>query len=97
MAPSFGHCQLCIFSCQTLYFYFAKHSCNHFETLENVGDIASVVRCARCERIMTREELIELNSENIHSHVEEISHQAVKDAQKMFRKAFKGSKNIKIR
>ncbi|WP_038881868.1 ECs_2282 family putative zinc-binding protein [Vibrio jasicida] len=59
------------------------------------------VTCARCERMMLRTDLINENSELISENTNEI----VKDAQKqieaevrkMFRNAFKGSKNFKIK
>lgn len=61
----------------------------------------SVVRCVGCGHESTREELIRENSENIHEHVKDIGTEAVQDVAKELRKtlkkAFSGSKNIKIK
>lgn len=59
------------------------------------------VKCARCGLEISREELIRENSENISENVEEVKAAVVKDFQKelndSLKKAFRGSKHIKIR
>jgi hypothetical protein len=59
------------------------------------------MKCARCQREFTRDELIEANSENVSEHVKEMKDEIVKDVAKelkdTLKKAFSGSKSIKIR
>jgi hypothetical protein len=71
--------------------------CEQFESDAEEGTMASVT-CASCGRAFTKDELIELNSENISTHVEEIKTAAAADAVKemrdTLRRAFAGSKTI---
>ena len=64
-------------------------------------DESQPVKCARCGRETSRDELIRENSENIAENVKEVKAQVVKDLQKelndSLKKAFRGSKNVKIR
>ena len=59
------------------------------------------VKCATCEREFTKDQLIEDKSENISEHVKEIGNEVKKDFAKEMRdslkKAFRGSKNIKVK
>lgn len=59
------------------------------------------IKCASCEREFTKDELIELNSDNISEHVREMKGEITKDfANEMrgtLKRAFRGSKYIKIR
>ena len=69
---------------------------------EGANELASeVLQCASCGRETTREELMRENSENISLHVNDIGNEVVKDLadefQKSLKKAFSGSKFIKIR
>lgn len=68
---------------------------------EGDGDTAESVKCASCGRAFTRDALIEENSENISEHVREIGTKVTKDFAKEMRdtlkRAFRGSKHIKIR
>lgn len=62
---------------------------------------SELVTCASCGRTLTRDELLRENSENIAENVEEVKPQVVKDISKQLQdslnKAFKGSKNIRIK
>ncbi|EJG0271464.1 hypothetical protein DC877_RS06125 [Vibrio parahaemolyticus] len=57
--------------------------------------------CASCGREFNKDELIQENSENIDEHLSEIKEEVLKDVQdelrKTLKKAFSGSKNIRIR
>jgi uncharacterized Zn finger protein (UPF0148 family) len=73
----------------------------HFEYETGVEEIIEMVKCASCGRSLTRDELLSENSENIHEHLSEIQQQATKDIAKevkdALKKAFGGSKNIRIK
>ena len=60
-----------------------------------------MVKCASCGRELTRDELIAENSENISAHTKEIGKEVTKDIademRKSLKKAFRGSKNIRIK
>jgi uncharacterized Zn finger protein (UPF0148 family) len=62
---------------------------------------AEMVTCATCDRSLTRDELLQENSENIGEHLEEIKKSVKKDLTKQLqdtlKSAFKGSKNIKFK
>jgi uncharacterized Zn finger protein (UPF0148 family) len=68
-----------------------------FESEETNGPI----ECVSCNRVFTREELISENGENIEANLDEIKAAVAQDVKKevsdMLRKAFSGSKYIKIR
>lgn len=74
---------------------------SQFEYGDDIEDDEENVRCIGCDRVLTKAELIEANSENIDEHAKEIGKEAVADlAKKMkkdLRKAFKGNKNIKFK
>lgn len=59
------------------------------------------VRCTGCDRVFTRDELVQENGEAIEAEVDELKAEVFKDIQRDFsdslRKAFRGSKHIKIR
>lgn len=59
------------------------------------------IKCAGCERVMTRDELQEANAENIEVHLEEVKKQVSQDLQKHLQdtlnKAFRGNKNFRIK
>lgn len=61
----------------------------------------SDVTCANCGRVMTREELIRENSENIDLQVadmsEQISRDAAKELNQSLKRAFRGNKNIRFK
>ncbi|MDI6854331.1 MAG: hypothetical protein QME75_12095 [Deltaproteobacteria bacterium] len=73
--------------------------CNQFE-YEGVDETIEMVKCASCGRELTKDELIQENSENISEHVKEMGGQIVKDLAKEFKEslkaAFRGSKYIRI-
>ncbi|CAD6175479.1 Uncharacterised protein [Escherichia coli] len=66
----------------------------HTEELEDV-------KCLGCGKKFTNDELIQENGVSIDSHVNEVKEELSKDIQKQFndilKKAFKGSKNIRIK
>ncbi|MDD2903068.1 MAG: hypothetical protein PHU44_11615 [Syntrophales bacterium] len=74
---------------------------DQFQYEKGVDETIQVVRCACCEREMTKDELMRENSENISAHMEEIGQEALKDAAKeikqMLKDAFKGSDFIKVK
>ncbi|EHA4933825.1 hypothetical protein JLA54_004246 [Escherichia coli] len=62
---------------------------------------SEVVRCVGCGKEFTNDDLIQENGVSIDAHVDEIKEELTKDIQKQFndmlKKAFKGSKNIRIK
>lgn len=55
------------------------------------------IRCSACDRVFTREELIRENGALIDEHVDEVKNEIVDDLRASFRKAFAGSKYIKLK
>lgn len=49
----------------------------------------SLVKCASCEREMTKDDLIEENSENIQVNVDEVKKEIKNDIEKKFKDIFK--------
>jgi uncharacterized Zn finger protein (UPF0148 family) len=74
--------------------------CDQFEYDGN-AETGERMKCAKCLREFTREQLIEMNRENVSEHVEEMKQEIMKDVAKEFRetlrKSFVGSKSIKLR
>lgn len=74
--------------------------CDQFEYDDSSEPVVHM-KCARCQREFTRDELIEANRENVSEHVKEMKGEIVKDVAKELRdslkKAFSGSKSIKFR
>jgi len=68
---------------------------------EGSGETIQSAKCGSCGREYTKDELIELNSENISEHVKEMGNEITKDFAKemreTMRKAFRGRKTIKFR
>lgn len=68
---------------------------------EGEGEAVTSMKCASCGREFSRDELIELNSENISANVEEMGKEITEDVAKelrdALRNAFRGSKNVKFR
>jgi transposase-like protein len=63
-----------------------------FETIgQNDGDKA-ICTCTSCGRSLSKDELIELNSENVQAHVDEVKKMVVEDITNEFRKIFSGTK-----
>ncbi len=66
----------------------------HTEELEDV-------KCVGCGKEFTNDVLIQENGVSIDAHVNEVKEELTKDIQKQFndilKKAFKGSKNIRIK
>ena len=62
-----------------------------FETTgESEGDVA-ICTCTSCGRSLSKDELIEFNSENLQAHVDEVKKMVVEDITKEFRKIFSGT------
>lgn len=65
------------------------------------AEYSETVKCIGCGKIFTNDELIQENGVSIDAHVNEVKEELTKDIQKQFndilKKAFKGSKNIRIK
>lgn len=75
--------------------------CTSYEYEQGVDETIEVGKCASCGREMTKDELLQENSENIQEHISEMGKQVTDDLAKelkaSLKKAFKGSKNIRIK
>lgn len=75
--------------------------CSNFSYDEGSGETIQVMICASCERELTREELIQENSENSEEHLSEMKKEIVQDVadelRKSLKKAFSGNKNIRLK
>lgn len=75
--------------------------CTDYEYEQGVDETIELAKCASCDREITRDELIHENSENIQEHVSEIGKHVTEDLAKelkaSLKKAFRGSKNIRIK
>ena len=75
--------------------------CSDFSYEDGCDETIKVMTCASCDRELNKVELIQENSENIDEHLSEIKEEVLKDVQdelrKSLKKAFSGSKNIRIR
>ena len=73
----------------------------HFKFDQGVDETIEMVECASCGRKMTKDELLNENSENISEHINEIGKEIVDDLAKDFKrslqKALRGNKYIKIK
>lgn len=69
--------------------------------IESLDTDPVMVRCPSCGRTMTKDDLISENGESIEAELEEMTAEVMRDIQGDFHasleKAFRGSKNIKIR
>lgn len=72
-----------------------------FEHVQGVDETIELTRCASCGREMTKDELIQENSENISEHVKEMGKEITRDLtdelRKTLERTFRGSKFIKIK
>ncbi|WP_432452600.1 MULTISPECIES: ECs_2282 family putative zinc-binding protein [unclassified Agarivorans] len=75
--------------------------CTSYEYEHGVDETIEVAKCASCGREITKDELFQENSENIQEHISEVGKQVTDDLAKelkaSLKKAFKGSKNIRIK
>jgi predicted nucleic acid-binding Zn-ribbon protein len=75
--------------------------CSDFSYDEGADKTVQIMTCASCEQELSKDELIQENSENIDEHLSEIKKDAMKDIadelRKSLKKAFSGSKNIRIK
>ena len=73
---------------------------NLFEYEQGVDETIEIVTCESCGREITKDQLILENSENILEHAKEVGNEMMGDLtdkmRKELKKAFQGSKNIKI-
>ena len=60
-----------------------------FEVDETIEEEHQIVKCVNCKRKLTRSELIELNSENIEKHVEEVGELLTKEIEKQLTNSIK--------
>lgn len=76
-------------------------TCGSTQFSDSEKESSNLVKCASCDRTLTRDELLRENSKNIAEHVEEVKAQVAKDISKQLQdslqKAFKGSKSIRIK
>jgi uncharacterized Zn finger protein (UPF0148 family) len=65
------------------------------------GQTSELFTCGNCGLQISKDDLIRANDENVQAHVKEIEQAVAKDLQKelheSLKKAFRGSKNIRIR
>ncbi|EQB8443801.1 TPA: hypothetical protein L4942_000940 [Pseudomonas aeruginosa] len=65
------------------------------------GQTSELFTCGNCGLQISKDDLIRANDENVQAHAKEIGQAVVKDLQKelheSLKRAFRGSKNIKIR
>jgi hypothetical protein len=73
----------------------------HFEYDDGKEEEIREYKCISCNRVFMKDELIKENNEFIEEQTKEIGEEFLKDTKKeienMFRKAFRGNKNIKFR
>ena len=74
---------------------------DQFEYGQEGNEGPEVVTCASCGHELTKDQLLQENSENITAHVDEVGKEFVEDVANDLRatlkRAFRNSKNIKIR
>lgn len=72
-----------------------------FETAGGPAELIATVKCASCEREISKDDLLAENSENISEHAKEMGKEIRKDAAAEFRKSLKkalrGNKFIKLK
>ncbi|MFO7580666.1 MAG: hypothetical protein R6W74_10745 [Nitrosomonas halophila] len=57
----------------------------------------ALVTCASCEREMTKEQLIDENSENVQANVSEVTQEIKKDFEKKIKDIFKNNNNFRLK
>jgi DNA-directed RNA polymerase subunit RPC12/RpoP len=74
---------------------------NNFYLLEGMDESTELVKCAHCNRIITKDALIRENTESINEHIKEMGAEVLKDTKKeikkMFKKAFRGNKYVRFK
>jgi len=68
-----------------------------FEYDDEDYDSAKSIKCLSCNIELSKDDLVEGNSENISAHAEEISQEVFEDLQKQMKNMFKGNKFIKVK
>lgn len=75
--------------------------CSNFSYSEGSEETIQVMTCASCERELTKDELVQENSENIEENLSEMKKEIIKDVaaelRKSLKKAFSGNKNIRLK
>jgi uncharacterized Zn finger protein len=73
---------------------------SQYEYETGVDETIEMAKCASCGRVLTKDELLHENEENISIHAKELGKEAVPElAQKLkdaLKQAFKGNKNFRI-
>lgn len=61
------------------------------ESIEDMHDAPddTLIKCSDCQRIVTKEQLIEENSNIINANMEDLKEQAIKELEKEIKKMFK--------
>ena len=67
------------------------------DQFEYDGEEATLFTCASCQREITKDDLIDENSENIDTNASEIVQEVKKDFENQIRDMFKNNKFIKIK
>lgn len=70
--------------------------CSTYEFEYGTDENIELAKCVSCGREITKDELIQENSENINEHISEIGKDFAKDIEKELKKAFSGFKNLRI-
>jgi hypothetical protein len=73
----------------------------HFESASGGPETAELLKCAGCQRQLTKDDLVEANAENVSKHIDEIAVQirdeVTEELGRKLREAFAGNKYIKIK
>ena len=68
-----------------------------FEFEQGVDQTVELAKCVKCDRQISKDELIRENGENIAEHAKEIGRDIAEDLRKTLKDAFRGNKFIKIK
>lgn len=86
---------------RTITLYCPTCAGTQFEYGDDIDAGYATVRCIGCDRVMTKDELMLENLENIDAHVSEIGNEVTEDFAKEMKatltRAFRSNKYIKIR
>lgn len=63
--------------------------CDQFAHEQEIDETIEVVKCASCGRELTKDDLIQENSENLSAHVDEVKKEVLQDIRKQFTNIFK--------
>ncbi|GGK50081.1 ECs_2282 family putative zinc-binding protein [Aliivibrio fischeri] len=75
--------------------------CSDFNIERGADHAIEVMECARCNRSLTKDELLLENSEAVHENIQEVKPEILEDAadkiREMLHNAVKGNKNIRFK